>query len=72
MQFLSNIENAQHGTNSLYRRISRSDDCFFLNEKNLKLTPKSRKSQKFQIFKDFMQFFFKFLPDFADWNVEKG
>ena len=65
------VENAQHGTNSLHSRLLRRDNCSFLNEKGLKLTPKLTKNPKISIF-NFFAVFNKFSTDFVDWKNEKG
>ena len=76
MQFLIhfvdwNVENFQHGTNSMSSRLLRRDYCCFPNEQNLKLAPKMTKTPKFSKFQRFYAFYPKFTTDLVDSSVEK-
>ena len=59
-----NVENGQRGTNLLSSRIFRKENCYFQNEKGLKLTPKMTK--KLSIFQTFYSIFVKFSTNFVN------
>ena len=67
-----NAENAQQRTDSFSSRLFRRDYSCFLNEKDLKLAPKTTKKPKIFQFSKFLCIFLKVLTDFVDSKVQKG